>query len=270
MTSHPQLNASLVTIGIIVAAMVTVAAIEAAAPLHPRNRWSRLHLAPNLALTAITFATNLCFNIALVSTLTSMQATASGLLRAIALPELALGALAVVALDFSFYVAHVTMHAIPGFWRFHAVHHADPMLDVTTTIRQHPGESVIRFGFMAITAIGLGVSPAAFAVYRLWSTLNGLFEHANIRMPRRLDHLLTWIITTPDMHKVHHSRTQPWTDTNYGNIFSMFDRGFSTFTPSSYGTTVTYGLEGGDVQSTGALLAMPFRGARSRVALMAD
>jgi sterol desaturase/sphingolipid hydroxylase (fatty acid hydroxylase superfamily) len=166
-------------------------------------------------------------------------------------------------LDFSFYLAHVTMHKVPALWRFHLVHHSDPAVDVTTTIRQHPGESVIRYAFMAAAAFLLGVGPAVFAVYRVWSAINGLFEHANVRMPRRLDSLLSLVVITPNMHKVHHSRNAAETDTNYGNIVSLFDRLFRTFTPSQRGLNITYGLDGFDdpARHTAAgLLALPFMG----------
>ena len=32
------------------------------------------------------------------------------------------------------------------------------------------------------------------------------------------------------MHKVHHHYVLPYTDSNYGNIFSVWDRLFGTFT----------------------------------------
>jgi sterol desaturase/sphingolipid hydroxylase (fatty acid hydroxylase superfamily) len=85
-------------------------------------------------------------------------------------------------------------------------------------------------------------------------------------MPRRLDGLLSVVIATPNMHKVHHSRSQNETNSNFGNIFSLFDRLFSTLTPSERGTTIAYGLVGLDdpaTQSVRGLLGLPFRG-RSR------
>jgi sterol desaturase/sphingolipid hydroxylase (fatty acid hydroxylase superfamily) len=144
------------------------------------------------------------------------------------------------------------------------VHHSDPAVDVTTTIRQHPVEGVIRYAFMSAFAISLGAPPAAFAVYRLWSALSGLLEHANVRLPTQIDGLLSLVVTSPNMHKVHHSRAARQTDTNYGNIFSLWDRLFSTFTPARYGTDIVYGLDGSDdpkAQTAAGLLAMPFRNA---------
>ena len=256
-------QSSTASVAAILAAMAAVAAVEAALPLHPRGRRHRDHLAPNLALTGIAFATNALLNGALVLALAWLRANGLGLLPALApAPPLDL-ALVVVALDLSFYVSHVAMHAVPAFWRFHRVHHSDPAVDVTTTIRQHPAESLLRYAFLAAFALPLGASPAAFAVYRLWSALHGLLEHANVRLPLRLDGLLSLVVSTPHMHKVHHAREPRYTDTNYGNLFSAFDRLFGTFTPSHVGPRVACGLDGFDdaaTQTTRGLLALPFRG----------
>jgi sterol desaturase/sphingolipid hydroxylase (fatty acid hydroxylase superfamily) len=250
---------SLATIGAILVTMAVVTAIETAIPLRARDR---AHLAPNLALTFLTFATNAVFNAVLVAALVWSQAHRTGLLPRLVLGPIASGAIVVVALDSIFYGLHVAMHRVPILWRFHRVHHADPLVDVTTSIRQHPGEGVIRYVAMAACAIPLGAGPGAFAIYRAWSALNALFEHANVRAPARLDRILGLVTTWPHMHKVHHSRHAHETDSNYGNIFSLWDRLFGTYTSSSRGTQVVYGLDGFDdaaTQSTAGLLALPFR-----------
>src|SRR5690349_8438031 len=203
---NPSLGSSLATVGLILAAMALVALVEIIVPLHARDRRYKAHVGPNLALTFITFSTNIAFNAALVATLFAMQAADAGLLRRLSMPPLATAIVGIVALDFAFYVAHRAMHASPSLWRFHAVHHSDPAVDVTTTVRQHPGESVIRYVAMAAFAVPLGVAPGPFAVYRVWSALHGLLDHANVRMPERVDTLLSLVVATPNMHKVHHSR----------------------------------------------------------------
>lgn len=260
------------TIGGILLAMALVALIETAVPLHARGRWRRFHVGPNLALTFLTFATNALMNAALVTMLFALEARGFGLLRLVSLPPLATGIVTVLVLDFAFYACHVAMHRVPGFWRYHRVHHADPAVDVTTSIRQHPGESVIRYAFITAFAFVIGASPGAFAVYRAWSALNALLEHADFRAPLWLDRALSLVTTWPYMHKVHHSRLAGETNTNYGNIVSLFDRVFGTFTPSRRGVQVVYGLNGFDdpaMQTTAGLLAMPFRDARSAAALPA-
>jgi sterol desaturase/sphingolipid hydroxylase (fatty acid hydroxylase superfamily) len=250
------------TIVLILVAMGIVAALEAAVPLHARERWHRDHLGPNLALTFLTFATNAILNAGLLGLVFVLEAHDVGLLRWLSLPPLASAVIAVAAFDLAFYAAHRSWHRFPSLWRYHAVHHSDPAVDVTTTIRQHPVEGLLRYAAMAVTALLVGPSPVAFAVYRSTSAVNGLLEHANVRAPRWLDGPLSLVTTWPHMHKVHHSRTQSQTDTNYGNLFSLWDRLFGTFTPSNAGRTITYGLDGWDrphLQTTRALLAMPFR-----------
>jgi sterol desaturase/sphingolipid hydroxylase (fatty acid hydroxylase superfamily) len=258
-----ELRSSLVSAGAILAAMALVAGIETAIPLRARRRSGRAHLGPNLALTFVTFATNALLNAALVAALVSLEARGFGLLRLAAPGAFAEVALVVLALDFSFYLAHVSMHRIPAFWRIHRVHHSDPTVDVTTALRQHPGEGAIRQAFLAAFACALGASPGAFAVYRVALALCALLEHANLRLPPRLDAALSLVFTWPGLHKVHHSRDPRLTDTNYGNIVSWWDRLFATFTPARCGADVAYGLDGFDdpaIQTTAGLLALPFLG----------
>ena len=247
----------------IAAAMVVLAALETVLPLHARGPRSRAHVGPNLALTAITFAANALLNLALVAVLERAQAVEFGVIPSLALPAGWSAAFAVIGFDLAWYATHVSMHHSALFWRFHRVHHSDPAVDVTTAIRQHPGETVIRYVWYAVFGLALGATPTAFAIYRLWSALHGLFEHANVRLPLALDSALSWVVASPNMHKVHHSRAPQWTNSNYGNIFALFDRAFGTFTPARRGVDVDYGLDGFDdpaLQSTGGLLVLPFRG----------
>jgi sterol desaturase/sphingolipid hydroxylase (fatty acid hydroxylase superfamily) len=241
-----SLLSAMSTVGLILGAMAVIALIETMVPLHARGRWGRFHLLPNLALTFITFGSNMFMNAGIVMVLAWTYSNRMGLLRTAAVGPIAESIIVAVLLDFAFYAAHVAMHRSAFLWRFHCVHHSDPAVDVTTTIRQHPGESVIRYAAIAAVAIPLGASPAAFAIYRLWSVLNGLVEHCNIRVPVALDALLSWVTSTPNMHKIHHSRRPNETNTNYSNIFSIFDRAFKTFTPSPWGLNIKYGLAGLD------------------------
>ena len=263
MTPTSLLQTSGSTIVAILGAMGLIALLETAIPLHARTRSNRAHLGPNLALTFITFATNVGLNGGLMLLLLQLDHARFGILRWSGLDPRIADAIAVVFLDLSFYVAHVAMHKVPALWRVHRVHHSDPVVDVTTTIRQHPLEGIIRYAFMLAFACAFGVGLPAFIVYRTWSALGGLLEHANLRVPRWLGSALALVTTWPNMHKVHHSRDVRESDTNYGNIFSWFDRLFGTFTPSARGETVICGLDGFDdarSQSTSGLLAMPFEG----------
>lgn len=255
------------------ALMAVIAAVEMAAPLSARDRTRRPHAWPNLVFTAFTFASGLFFGAAILIGLAWLQASGGGLLNAAGTGPFWAFVIGALALDLTTYVCHVAMHKVPAWWRFHRVHHSDFAVDVTTSFRQHPGESVLRYVFLAAAAFTLGVSPAAFAVYRVLSALTALGEHANVRVPPWLDDVLSLVVTWPTLHKVHHSRTAEETDSNYGNILSLWDRLFWTFTPAVRGREVAYGLDGFDDardHTVAGLLAMPFRhreaddGARDR------
>jgi sterol desaturase/sphingolipid hydroxylase (fatty acid hydroxylase superfamily) len=180
-----------------------------------------------------------------------------------ALPPLALLLLGIALLDASTWACHRLMHRLPALWSVHRVHHSDPLVDVTTTTRQHPLEGLCRFLFIMAPAWALGVPAEAVASYRVLSALVGLAEHMNVKLWEPLDRALSLLVCTPNMHKLHHSRLQIETDSNYGNILSLFDRVFGTFTPPSPARAIDYGLAGFDdaaSQRLGALLRLPFRG----------
>ena len=251
---------------LVLVAMAAVALLETLIPLHARGYWHRAHLKTNLCLTLLALTANLFLNAGLLALVLWLESRQFGLLRWLSIPALPAGVIAVLALDLTFYATHFSWHKIPLFWRFHAVHHSDPALDVTTTIRQHPMDSLMHYATMAVAVLALGPSPGAFAAYRLALSLTALLEHANISVPRWLDRLLSLVTSWPHMHKVHHSRVPSQTDSNYGNLFSFWDRLFGTYTPSSEGTKVSFGLDGLDdqaIQTPGGLLGLPFRERRT-------
>jgi sterol desaturase/sphingolipid hydroxylase (fatty acid hydroxylase superfamily) len=262
----------LTNVPLVLAVMAILSLVEAVAPLHARGPWGKAHRVPNLALTFITFATYLVFSLVMVAVLgEERDGSRGGLLGLLGFGTASSAALSVLVLDFSFYVAHRAMHRIPLFWRFHRVHHSDPFVDVTTTVRQHPGESLIRFAFTAAFAIPLGASAGELALYRVLQALSGLLEHANLGMSLAADRVLSLVFSWPHMHKVHHSRDARLTDSNFGNIVSWWDRLFATFTPSRCGVAIAYGLEGFDapaLQTTAGLLRMPWSASTSGATAM--
>lgn len=254
-------STTLTTVASIVALMAILAALEHALAT-PSAASARRAITTNLALSALTLALNGVFNTAVWALLVWQDAQRIGLLATIGLPTALAMVVVVVGLDFATWVAHVAMHTSPRLWRIHRVHHADPWVDVTTTLRQHPLEGAVRYAFIGATSALLGAPPAAFAIYRTWSVLHGLLEHADLRLPRGLDAAVSHLLATPDVHKVHHSREARETDTNYGNIFSVFDRAFGSFTPPARARRGAYGLAefaDASTQTTRHLLGLPFR-----------
>jgi len=127
------------------------------------------------------------------------------------------------------YAAHYAEHKIKLFWRFHLIHHTDTWIDTTTANRHHPGESVIRFAFTTLGVLIVGSPMWLVFLYQSLSVVFSQFNHANIALPKKLDKIISFFIVSPDMHKVHHHYVLPYTDSNYGNIFSVWDRLFGTF-----------------------------------------
>ena len=126
------------------------------------------------------------------------------------------------------YLAHLVQHKTKWMWRFHLIHHTDTWIDATSANRHHPGESVIRFLFTVLAVLIAGAPMWLVFLYQSLSVAFSQFNHANISLSPVLDRVLGWIFVTPDQHKVHHHYQLPYTDSNYGNIFSFWDRLFGT------------------------------------------
>jgi sterol desaturase/sphingolipid hydroxylase (fatty acid hydroxylase superfamily) len=138
--------------------------------------------------------------------------------------------LTILVVDFfGGWLVHITEHKYKLLWRFHVVHHADTNVDVTTGLRHHPVESVVRGIFFFMGIFVTGAPMYAVMIYQTVLVFFTAFEHANIRLPRVVDRVLSFIFISPNMHKVHHHRKQPYTDSNYGAIFSVWDRLLGTY-----------------------------------------
>lgn len=140
------------------------------------------------------------------------------------------------------YLPHFVQHKIKVLWRFHLIHHTDTWVDTTSANRHHPGESVIRFLFTILGVLVIGTPMWLVFMYQSFSVVFSQFNHANISLPKRIDALLSYIIVSPDMHKIHHHYKLPYTDSNYGNIFSIWDRLFGTFTYMNK-NEIVYGID---------------------------
>lgn len=235
--------------------------MESIVPLY-RNQNSRVrHAVPNVGLTLILILTNLVLSFGSAYLAGFTVRNGFGLSPLFALSKWTKVVFGVAALDLFAYFAHVLLHKSWLGWQFHRVHHSENAVDVTTAFRQHPGETVWRMLWQLSAVVVFGIPLWIVVIYLILSALNAQMEHANIRLNRSVDHLLRLAIVTPHMHKVHHSRDQKETDSNYSNIFSFWDRLFGTYTPAIDFQKLRYGLDGFDVkerQTLGGLLKMPF------------
>jgi sterol desaturase/sphingolipid hydroxylase (fatty acid hydroxylase superfamily) len=216
--------------------------LESARPLvrFGYDKWS--HARVNFVLLATTLAINTAFTAASVGVFEWIVTNRIGILHLVALPVWLELVIALLLLDFvAQYVVHVLLHKLPWMWRFHRVHHSDERVDVTTGTRHHPGDYVFRELFALLTIVVVGVPLAFYLVYRMATVLFTYVTHANVAVPASVDRPLSWIFVTPLLHKFHHHHELPWTDRNYGNMFSFWDRVFGTLVYEDV-ASIRYGL----------------------------
>lgn len=244
--------------------------LESAVPLFHWKYKKLQHTGINLFFTATTVIVNFLLAFILLKSCDWVVAHHFGILQW--LPDMPLWLFVIVGLLLldliGAYFIHWAEHRVKWMWRFHLVHHTDPNVDTTTANRHHPGESVFRFVFTALGVIVAGAPIYLVLLYQSLSAVLSQFNHANIRFPARLDALLNWVIVTPAMHRVHHHHTLPYTDTNYGNIFSIWDRLFGTYSKMD-NDKIIFGIDTHpkpeEQSNLGTLLAIPFQPYRQPV-----
>ena len=148
-------------------------------------------------------------------------------------------------LDLTIYAQHVAFHKIPLLWRLHRMHHTDLDFDVTTALRFHPLEIALSMLLKLAVVVLLGASPVAVMLFEVILNATALFNHGNVRLSRKLDRALRWVLVTPDMHRVHHSIHREETDSNFGFNLPWWDRLFGTYRdqPRDGHVGMTIGLE---------------------------
>lgn len=134
-----------------------------------------------------------------------------------------------ILLDFGEYIYHILMHKVSTLWRFHLVHHSDNTVDISTTLREHPGENIIRLSFTLLWVFLSGTVFWALLLRQIIQVFTTMFAHINYRLPEKLNNIIGFIFITPNLHQVHHHYKKPYTDSNYGDVLSIWDRMFGTF-----------------------------------------
>jgi sterol desaturase/sphingolipid hydroxylase (fatty acid hydroxylase superfamily) len=205
--------------------------IESAAPFFKfeYNKWH--HAGINIFFTLTTIAINFTLAFVLLQTADYVDEKKIGILQWLTeMNPWFFVLLGILLLDFfGAYLAHFVEHKVKFLWRFHLIHHTDTYIDTTSGNRHHPGESVIRFAFTTLGVLVVGSPMWMVFLYQTLSVVSTQFTHANISLPKKLDQIMSYCIVSPDMHKIHHHYKLPYTDSNYGNIFSVWDRLFGTF-----------------------------------------
>jgi sterol desaturase/sphingolipid hydroxylase (fatty acid hydroxylase superfamily) len=194
------------------------------------------------------------------------QASGWGIFNHYDVPGWVALAAGVVLLDLAIYLQHVLFHAVPALWRLHRMHHADLDIDVTTGARFHPIEITLSMLIKFAAIAALGVPPEGVLLFEVLLNGTSMFNHANVRMPVRLDRAIRAFVVTPDMHRVHHSIERDETNSNFGFNLSLWDRLFGTYRAQPRGghEAMRIGIadfrDPADCVGLPGMLAMPFRG----------
>ena len=255
----PPLHRSLILVG----GLTLFWLLEGTLPLYNFTYKKWKHAVPNLFFTLTTIIVNFGLAFMLVETSEWVYRTKFGIINWIPdLPIWAYALLGLLLLDFiGAYLAHYVEHKVKPLWMVHLVHHTDHNVDTTTANRHHPLESVIRFTFTLFGVFIIGAPMGIVMLYQSLSLVATQFSHANIKLPKNVDKALSYVLVSPDMHKVHHHYMLPYTDSNYGNIFSIWDRIFGTFMTLDR-ESIVYGVDTFPDEEAngkiGVLLKQPF------------
>ncbi|MBC7381482.1 MAG: sterol desaturase family protein [Bacteroidia bacterium] len=132
-------------------------------------------------------------------------------------------------IDLFMYWWHRANHELPLLWYFHKFHHKDEKMTASTALRFHPGElflsiliKIFVFSLLGIQSwISIGYGIVLFIVITL--------HHSNLRITDKTDFLLRYFISSPKMHRIHHSIIKLETNSNYGSVFPYWDKVFKTY-----------------------------------------
>jgi sterol desaturase/sphingolipid hydroxylase (fatty acid hydroxylase superfamily) len=145
-------------------------------------------------------------------------------------------------LDLGEYAYHLVMHKIKPLWMFHLVHHCDLLPDTSTSLREHPGENLIRNTFTLLWVFISGTPFWCLVLRQSVQIISNVFAHTRYRLPEKVDKIVSLVFTTPNMHHVHHHFERPYTDSNFGDVLSIWDRFFGTFKHLSHSKLV-FGID---------------------------
>ena len=265
MSEFLLIHASAIRLGAFAGIFAVMALWEVLAPRRPQPIGRLARWPGNLGIVVLdSVLVRLLVPTTAVGAALFAQAHGWGLWHVLQLPAwLALPA-SLLLLDLAIYLQHVLFHAVPGLWRLHRMHHTDLEFDVTTGARFHPLEILLSLLIKLGVIVALGAPALAVLVFEVVLNATSMFNHGNVRLPRRLDGLLRWVVVTPDMHRVHHSVIPRETDSNFSFNLPWWDRLLGTYRdqPREGHIGMTIGLkefrDAGRL-GIGYLLMLPFR-----------
>lgn len=247
MLSEISMNAEvLVRLSTFAGLFAVFAVWELLAPRRTQHHSRSVRWLNNLAIMVLNgLIVRLGIPLAAVGTAIVAQDQNLGLLNQVTLPAWFAMVVAILALDLILYLQHLVFHHVDFLWRLHRMHHADLEVDVTTGLRFHPIEIVLSMAIKMAAVLVLGAPVVAVIAFEVLLNASSLFNHANIRIPDKVDRIMRYFIVTPDMHRVHHSVVRQETDSNFGFNVPWWDYLFGTYraSPQAGHTGMKVGIE---------------------------
>jgi sterol desaturase/sphingolipid hydroxylase (fatty acid hydroxylase superfamily) len=242
----------------LVALAVTLVCAEAVRPLRRRQRESkRRRMQRNAVIGGLgAVAVQLCEQPIVLPLARYVERRRWGVLAQLDLPAPLRTALALVALDYTLYLWHIIVHRVPCLWRFHRVHHADLDLDASTAIRFHFGELVASIPWRAAQVALIGVDARTLQRWQTLTLMSVAFHHSNVRLPRQVEQRLAYLLVTPRMHGIHHSRVAEEMDSNWSSGLSVWDRLHGTMRQDIPDDAIEIGVDAFDDPSRVSLARM--------------
>lgn len=254
-------------LGWIVVCMSLNFIVEGVRPMFSGGYRTWRHTRTNLVFLSTTVLINVVFGAVTVGVFAWSEAQQWGLLHWMEAPTWVELVVAVVVFDFiAQFGVHWCLHNVPLLWRLHMVHHSDTHVDVTTGTRHHPIDFAVREVFAVVAVVVTGAPVAFYVFYRILTVFFTYMTHANVNLPDGLERMVGWVFVTPRMHKFHHHFEAPWTDRNYGNMLSIWDRLFGTMVDGNV-QDIRYGLDVADDSrgdDLGYQMRLPFRRGKAK------
>jgi sterol desaturase/sphingolipid hydroxylase (fatty acid hydroxylase superfamily) len=147
--------------------------------------------------------------------------------------------------DFWFFWFHRLEHRVWWLWEFHKAHHAaEAMAWGITARRNHPVDEIVHsFGAALLPGIAGGlfayfwnadVTEVLIHGVSIWALLEIIgfrhlkHSHIYLRFPRWLE----YVLVSPAMHQIHHSREERHWDRNFSTMFAFWDVLYRSWFPS--------------------------------------
>lgn len=209
---------------------------------YQRPRWLRLGFHAGVAAFNVVTIRVLAY-VPLLMWIVYVEQQGWGLRRYFGLVGWAEIIVSIIVLDAFDYFWHRANHRVRFLWRFHKAHHSDNEMDVTTSLRFHPGELLISAFVKAGWILIWGPTAVAWFLFEALVSLCAQFHHANVDFPDRVERVLSAVIVTPRYHAAHHAVDRRWGDANFSTILSIWDRLFRTYSRPADGGATTNGKD---------------------------